>query len=372
MLFAFFLLYSEPFYSCSLGPLRGSQWPLFARVAETDKGEMAGVISDGQQSLFHFFSPTGALLFQKNLPGRGYVDYLLDEQGGSIFLALVSEPDNAETDSETPDADLFFFNTQGSLLYQMHLVLQTFIPSKDHRAFALVNKSRLNAHQDRADYELYRAANGKKYRSMKRQKVPDGPLEDFYLEAPFLFLDPDHALRAVHQTVIMESPHAADRWSYPHFDTSHPDRSIDQLLYLGENHLGVLFHRYEDLPEWLVLFDIRTGERKGDLQVSDGDPVLYPMGWQDAAFSKLNLASARKMGGDLIFNEWGPTMVTLSKLNWTAISSGQDDLNGLFEHAIYSLQEIPPTKPKRATVLAYVPGKWGIIQSGDNLSYHTF
>lgn len=65
-------------------------------------------------------------------------------------------------------------------------------------------------------------------------------------------------------------------------------------------------------------------------------------------------------------------MVTLSKLDWTAISSGQDDLNGLFEHAIYSLQEISSTKPKQATVFAYVPGKWGIIQFGGNLSYHTF
>lgn len=226
------------------------------------------------------------------------MDYLLDDQGGSIFLAMVSsQPVRAETDSEAPSADLFFFNPQGSLLYPMHLVVQTFIPSRDHRAFALVNKSRLDTHQDRADYELVWAADGKKYRSMKRQKAPDGPLEDFYLEAPFLFLDPDHALRAVHQTVIMESPQAADRWSYPHFDTSHPDRSIDQLLYLDENHLGVLFNRYEDLPEWLVLFDIRTGERKGDLQVSNGDPILYPMGWQDAAFSQLNLASARKRNG---------------------------------------------------------------------------
>jgi hypothetical protein len=183
MLWIFFLLYSEPFYTCSLGPLRGSQWPLFARVAETENGEMAGVISDGQQSVFHFFPPTGALLFQKNLPGRAYVDYLRDEQGGSIFLALVSEPDNAETDSETPDADLFFFNTQGSLLYQMHLSLQIYVPSKDHRAFALVNKSRLNAHQDRTDYELYRAADGKKYRQWHRSGWPEWSVPTCHLLA---------------------------------------------------------------------------------------------------------------------------------------------------------------------------------------------
>jgi hypothetical protein len=367
----FLLLFQRPFFSCALGPLRDSPRSLSAQLLETEAGEMAGVVTNGQFSLFHFFSPASVLLFQFSAAGLGYVDFLVDDQGDTIFVASSAVP-YGQLGPGWPDADHTFFDVRGNLLYQIHAHRQDFSASHDRRAFAILNLGQSPEREGLPEYEVFRASDGMKIRNLKRED------NLFYLSngldftPAFLFLDAVHSLHANRQSLAMESPVPTDRWFLPFLLEENPHRQIDGILALDSQYLGILFWSLDvresamDQSQRLVILEAKTGQRIGELSISKRDDRLQPFGWAVGLFPDLNLGICRKRGEHLVFHENGPTLLILEKLDWSA--SGP---HSLFQRAVCKLVQAPKA-PNVPNLLGQIGGRWGISFSEHSLSYLTF
>jgi len=331
---------------------------------------MAGAVTNGQFSLYHFFSPSGVLLFEFSAAGIGSVDFLLGDQGDLLFVANAAVP-YGQFGPVGPEADHTFFDGRGNILYQVRDHGQHFSASADRRAFALLNLARSSGGEALPDYEVFRASDGMKIRDLKRADnlfyLPNG---SDYIPA-FLLLDADHSLHANRQSLAMESPFPADRWSLPLVLEKNPQRQIDGLLALDRDYLGILFWSLDvresamDSSQRLVILAAKTGQIKGELSISSRDDGLQPLGWSVDLFPDLNLGICRKRGEQLVFNENGPAALILEELDWEA--SGPD----LFHRAVCKVVQAAKV-PAVPNLLGQIGGRWGISSSKTSLSYLTF
>jgi hypothetical protein len=172
--------------------------------------------------------PSGVLLFQFSAAGIGSVDFLLDDLGDLLFVANAAVP-YGQVGAVGPEADHTFFDGRGNVLHQVHAHGQDFSAIADRRAFALLNLAPSPEGEALPDYEVFRASDGMKIRDVKRSdNLFYLPIGSDYIPA-FLFLDADHSLHANRQSLAMESPFPADRWSLPFVLEKNPQRQIDGL-----------------------------------------------------------------------------------------------------------------------------------------------